>query len=95
MPGISPVQLTDDNFELEVMQCGIPVIVDMWVPWCGPCVEMKPTMRLLAEELAGQVKVSELNIDDNAFIAGKYEINRYPTLVIFRGGEVIERLSGP
>ncbi|MEO8269000.1 MAG: thioredoxin domain-containing protein [Aureliella sp.] len=92
--GASPVQLTDDNFELEVIRCDIPVLVDMWAAWCEPCIEMKPTLRLLAKELAGRVKVAELNVDDNAFIAGKYDINRYPTLLIFRDGKEVVRLIG-
>lgn len=92
--GIQPVQLTDANFHKEVIESDLPVMVDMWAPWCGPCIEMKPTIRLLAVELAGQVKVAELNIEENPFITEKYAVDRYPTLLIFVDGEEVERLVG-
>ncbi|TWU55951.1 thioredoxin family protein [Rubripirellula reticaptiva] len=92
--GIKPVQLTDANFQTEVIESDLPVLVDMWAPWCGPCIEMKPTLRLVTEELTGQAKVAELNIDENPFIKEKYGIDRYPTLLIFRNGEEVDRLSG-
>ncbi|EMI44925.1 thioredoxin family protein [Rhodopirellula sp. SWK7] len=92
--GIKPVQLTDANFQTEVIESDLPVLVDMWAPWCGPCIEMKPTLRLVTEELTGQAKVPELSIDENPFIKEKYGIDRYPTLLIFRNGEEVDRLSG-
>ncbi|QDT13422.1 thioredoxin family protein [Stieleria marina] len=92
--GIKPVQLTDANFQTEVIESDLPVLVDIWAPWCGPCIEMKPTLRLVTEELTGQAKVAELNFDENPFIKEKYGIDRYPTLLIFRNGEEVDRLSG-
>lgn len=92
--GIKPVQLTDANFQTEVIESDLPVLVDMWAPWCGPCIEMKPTLRLVTEELTGQAKVAELNIDENPFIKEKYGIYRYPTLLIFRDGEEVARMIG-
>ncbi|MBB3205009.1 thioredoxin family protein [Aporhodopirellula rubra] len=92
--GIKPVQLTDANFQTEVIESDIPVLVDMWAPWCGPCIEMKPTLRLVTEQLTGQAKIAELNIDENPFIKEKYGIDRYPTLLIFRDGEEVDRLIG-
>ena len=85
--GVTPVHLTDSNFEREVL-------VDMWVPWCVPCVEMKPTLRQLAEVLADQVKVAELNIEDNVFTKEKYGVDRYPMLLIFVNGKEVQRIAG-
>ena len=92
--GIKPIQLTDANFQTEVLESDLPVLVDMWAPWCEPCIKMKPTLRLVTEELTGQAKVAELNIDENLFIKEKYGIDRYPTLLIFRSGVEVERLIG-
>ena len=92
--GVDPVQLTDTNFQREVLESNVPVLVDMWAPWCQPCVAMKPTVRQLAEELAGQVKVAELNIDENPFIKEKYKVDRYPMLLIFVDGVEVKRVVG-
>ena len=92
--GIKPVQLTDANFHTEVIESDLPVLVDMWAPWCEPCIKMKPTLRLVTEELTGQAKVAELNIEENPFIKEKYGIDRYPTLLIFRSGVEVKRLIG-
>ena len=91
---IRPVQLTDANFQTEVLESDLPVLVDMWAPWCEPCIKMKPTLRLVTEKLTGQAKVAELNIDENPFIKEKYGIHSYPTLLIFRNGVEVERLVG-
>ena len=77
-----------------MIESELPVLVDMWAPWCGQCIEMKPTLQLVTEELNGQAKVAELNIDENPFIKEKYGIDRYPTLLIFQNGEEVDRLSG-
>lgn len=92
--GIAPVQLTSTNFQQEVIQSDLPVLVDMWATWCQPCIAMKPTLRQLAEELQGQVKVAELNIEENLFVTEKYEVDRYPMLLIFIDGEEVTRLIG-
>lgn len=92
--GADPVQLTDENFEREVLKSDEPVLVDMWAQWCQPCVELKPTIRELAEDFAGEVKVGELDVDANPFVAEKYDIDRYPTLIIFRDGQEVDRLVG-
>lgn len=91
---VVPVQLTDENFEREVLKSDEPVLVDMWAQWCQPCIELKPTLRKLAADFAGEVKVGELDVDANAFIAEKYGIDRYPTLIIFRDGQEVESLVG-
>ena len=92
--GVDPVQLTDTNFQREVLESDVPVLVDMWAPWCQPCIAMKPTIRGLAEELVGQVKVAELNVDENPFIKEKYKVDRYPMLLVFVDGVEVKRLIG-
>tara|TARA_R110002095_G_scaffold98933_1_gene86948 strand:- start:253 stop:714 length:462 start_codon:yes stop_codon:yes gene_type:complete len=92
--GLDPIQLTDANFQQEVIDSEIPVLVDMWAPWCQPCVAMKPTIRELATELAGEAKVTELNIEENPFIREKYEVNRYPMLLLFQDGREVKRIIG-
>lgn len=90
-----PLVLTDRNFHTQVVESRIPVLVDMWAPWCQPCIEMKPTIRQLATEFHGEVKVGELDVEDNSFIAEKYGVDRYPMLIVFVGGEEVERFVGP
>lgn len=92
--GLDPIQLIDANFQREVIDSDIPVLVDMWAPWCQPCIAMKPTIRELAFELSGQVKVAELNIDENLFIKQKYDIDKYPTLLVFVDGVEVQRIIG-
>ena len=89
-----PIQLTDDSFQAEVLESELPVLVDMWAPWCQPCIAMKPTIQRLASELSGDVKVAELNIEDNPFIQQKYDIDKYPMLLIFVDGIEVQRLVG-
>ena len=91
---IAPTHVTDANFQAEVLESDNTVLVDMWAPWCQPCIDMKPTIRELAQELDGQVKVAELNVDENPFIQEKYEVERYPMLLIFINGVEAERLVG-
>ena len=92
--GVSPVQLTDETFQSEVIESELPVLVDMWASWCQPCIAMKPTIRELASELSGEVKVAEENIEENPFIKEKYNIDKYPMLLIFVDGKEAERLVG-
>lgn len=89
-----PIQLTDDSFQAEVLESELPVLVDMWAPWCKPCIAMKPTIQRLALELSGDVKVAELNIEENPFIQEKYDIDKYPMLLIFVDGIETRRLVG-
>ncbi|WP_164104552.1 thioredoxin family protein [Candidatus Laterigemmans baculatus] len=89
-----PVQLTDENFAREVLQSDLPVLVDMWAPWCQPCIAMKPTIQEITKELAGSVKVAELNIEEHPFIKEKYAVDRYPMLLLFDNGQEVERWIG-
>ena len=92
--GTAPVRLTDENFATEVLQSDQPVLVDAWAKWCQPCVELKPTLRRIAADFSGNIKVGELDVDANPFVAAKYEIERYPTLIIFVAGQEAERIVG-
>jgi thioredoxin 1 len=88
------VELTDDNFDAEVLQSANPVLVDFWAPWCGPCRQIAPLIDQLAESYEGKVKVGKINIDDNPQVTNQYGIQSIPTLMVFRGGDVSERFVG-
>ncbi|MDV6031440.1 MAG: thiol reductase thioredoxin [Phycisphaera sp. RhM] len=86
--------MTDETFQREVIESELPVLVDMWAPWCQPCIAMKPTIRELSSELSGKAKVAELNIGQNPFIKEKYNVDKYPMLLIFADGIEVQRLVG-
>ncbi|MDQ7830381.1 MAG: thioredoxin [Desulfovibrionaceae bacterium] len=88
------IQLSDGAFEAEVLQCDLPVLVDFWAPWCGPCRAMGPVIDELTNEYAGQVKVAKMNVDENPSTPSKYGIRAIPTLILFKGGEVVEQITG-
>jgi thioredoxin 1 len=87
-------ELTDRNFEAEVLQSDKPVLVDFWAPWCGPCRMIAPTIEQLAAENAGAVKVMKLNIDESPQLAASYGVSSIPTIMIFKGGEVVHSSVG-
>lgn len=89
-----PLMLTDDNFESEVMKSDKPVLVDFWAEWCGPCKMIAPAIVELAGEYAGKVKIAKLDVDNNHLTAGKFNIRSIPTLLIFKGGRVVEQIVG-
>jgi len=88
------IQVTDSNFEAEVLQCDLPVLVDFWAPWCGPCRALGPVIEELAGEYAGQVKIAKMNVDENPNTPSKYGIRAIPTLILFKGGEVLDQVTG-
>lgn len=90
----APIEITDDSFEQEVIQSTEPVVVDFWAAWCGPCKMIAPILEELAEEYAGKVKITKLDIDSNNKTAGKYNIMSIPSLLFFKNGEVVDRVTG-
>lgn len=88
------IQLSSEAFESTVSNSSIPLVVDFWAPWCGPCKAIAPILDDLAEELSGKAQICKLNIDDHPSVAEKFSIKAIPTLLIFKGGEVVETLQG-
>ncbi len=88
------VTLTDDTFAFEVLESSVPVLVDVWAPWCGPCRVIGPIVDQLAQEFGGQAKVGKLNIDDHPRLATRYGVRAVPTLLIFQNGRVVDEIIG-
>ena len=88
------VEFTDANFETEVMKSELPVVVDFWAPWCGPCRMIGPSIEALSTEYAGKFKIGKLNSDDNPDVSAKFGIRSIPTLLIIKNGEVVNQLVG-
>jgi len=89
-----PVTVTDASFAAIVAASPIPVLLDMWAPWCGPCRAVGPIVEQLAVELAGRIRVGKVNVDDNRQIAARFAVRSIPTLLILRGGQEIDRIVG-
>ncbi len=88
------VTLTDSTFEEEVLKSDVPVLVDFWASWCGPCLRIAPIIEELATELAGKVKVGKVDVDENQQSAINYGVQSIPTLILFKDGKIAERIVG-
>ena len=88
------IQLSDSNFESEVINSQKPILVDFWAEWCGPCKMIAPELEKLAAEKNEQLRIGKLNVDDNRDTAMKYSISSIPTLLLFKNGEIVKKLIG-
>ena len=88
------VEFSDANFQSDVLESAVPVLVDFWAPWCGPCKALAPTIDTLATEFLGKVRVGKLNTDDNPGTPSNYNISGIPTVILFKGGEEVGRIVG-
>ena len=91
---MSPVALTEQNFDTEVLKSSTPVLVDFWAEWCGPCKAIAPIIDELAKELEGRLKVAKVNVDEAQDLAAKFNIMSIPTLLIFKNGEPVDQIVG-
>jgi thioredoxin 1 len=87
------IEVSDNSFEQEVLQSDLPVLVDFWAPWCGPCRAIAPVVEELSADYQSKLKVVKCNVDDNPKVPGKYGIRAIPTLIIFKGGNVSEQIT--
>lgn len=88
------IEFSDSNFDSEVNNSALPVLVDFWAPWCGPCRMLVPVVERLAEKFAGKMKVGKVNVDENPNTAARFGIMSIPTLILFKGGKEVERVIG-
>ena len=91
---MKPTTFTDDNFDAEVLKSDLPVVVDFWAAWCGPCRMIAPIVEELAGEYAGKVKIGKLDVDDNQGVAIKYGVRSIPTVLFLKGGQVVDTVIG-
>ncbi len=89
-----PLEITDETFQSEVLDSDKPVLIDFWADWCGPCRMIAPSVKDIAEEYDGVLKVGKIDVDDNPAVPGRYGVVGIPTLMLFKGGKVVERVTG-
>ena len=88
------IELSDSTFESEVVNSDVPVLVDFWAPWCGPCRAIAPIVEEISASYEGKIKVGKLNVDDNQSTTMKFGIRSIPTIMVFKGGEAVEQIIG-
>ncbi|MBJ7347804.1 MAG: thioredoxin [Thermoleophilaceae bacterium] len=87
-------EVTDDNFQAEVIESGTPTLVDFWAPWCGPCRMVAPVLEEIAKERGEAIKIVKLNVDENPNTAAKFQVMSIPTLILFKNGDVAHKVIG-
>jgi len=88
------LQISDDSFDGDVLKAEVPVLIDFWAPWCGPCKAIAPIVEELATEYDGKLKIVKMNVDDNPRTPSQYGVRGIPNLILFKGGEVKEQIVG-
>lgn len=91
---MKPIEITDANFDQEVLKSDTPVLIDFWAVWCGPCKMVAPVVEEIANEYNGKLKVGKLDVDSNPEVSMKFGIRSIPTLMVFKGGKVVEQIIG-
>lgn len=94
MAGANTIEFSDASFDTDVLNSDVPVLVDFWAEWCGPCRQMTPTIDALATDYAGRVKIGKVNVDHNNNTAARYNIRGIPTILLFKGGRVVDQKVG-